>query len=219
VQRRLMLCITTLQAQEKEIKEQNPELLEVTTERFATVEVITNHGTRTYHLDNTGDVEVSRALQTIFDEISALPDVSATFEFAPGVYYLEAPVTLKIASVKMQGNGHGGLDIHGANIESGTIFRLGKNCGPNCADATTACLAVFERVSPCRSIGMALARTSEIVAAVANGRTCLSKRLLVGQSIRFRSVASNSPRPPRPTFTPRAPPETGWVDICCVSPL
>ena len=115
-----------------EVREQDPNDLDVTSERFATVEVTTNHGKRTYHLDNTGDVEVSRALQTIFDEISALPDVSATFEFSPGVYYLETPVTLKMASVKMQGNGHGGLDIHGANIESGTIFRLGKGCAPNC---------------------------------------------------------------------------------------
>ena len=128
----LVFCITHVNAEPEGIKTQGLKDLSVTQDRFSTVEVTTNHGKRTYHLDNTGDVEVSRALQTIFDEISALPDVSATFEFAPGVYYLEAPVTLKIASVKMQGNGHGGLDIHGANIESGTIFRLGKDCGPNC---------------------------------------------------------------------------------------
>lgn len=130
----LLVFFVTLQqrAQAKVVPAQDPNDLKVTAERFATVEVLTNHGRRQYHLNNTGDVEVSAALQAIFNEISALPDVSATFEFAPGVYYLEAPVRLKIASVKMIGNGHGGLDIHGANIESGTIFRLGQHCGPNC---------------------------------------------------------------------------------------
>lgn len=116
----------------KEAKEQNPKDLIVTAERFATVRVTTNHGQRSYHLDNAGEVEVSRALQHVFDEIGALQDVSATFDFAPGIYYLDAPVTIQIPSIKLQGHGHGGIDIHGANFESGTIFRFGKNSGPNC---------------------------------------------------------------------------------------
>lgn len=112
--------------------EQDPNQLQVTAERFATVEATTNHGKRSYHLNNSGDVEVSRALQALFDEIASLRNVSATFDFAPGIYYLDAPVSLRIPSVKIQGHGHGGIDIHGANFESGTIFRFGKNCGPNC---------------------------------------------------------------------------------------
>lgn len=128
----LLLCSSAIGVQVKGIEEQDPNDRKVTEERFATVEVTTNHGKRHYHLNNSGDVEVSKTLQVIFDETGALRDVSATFEFAPGVYYLESPVTMQIGSVKMQGNGHGGIDVHGANIESGTIFRFGRNCGPNC---------------------------------------------------------------------------------------
>jgi len=106
--------------------------LEVTENNFATVEAITNHGTFTYHLNNTGQVEVSSALQAILNEISALKDVSATISFVPGVYFLDATVELNMASIKLVGHGHGGIDIHGANLESGSIFRFGKNCGPNC---------------------------------------------------------------------------------------
>lgn len=106
--------------------------LKVTRKNYATVEALTNHGNFSYHLDNTGDLEVSDALQYIFNELAALTDVSATITFAPGVYYIDAPVILKMASVKLVGNGHGGIDIHGINLESGTIFLLGKNCGPDC---------------------------------------------------------------------------------------
>ena len=53
----LVLCATTLRAQEKDVRAQSLDDLKVTKERFATVEVISNHGTRTYHLDNTGEVE------------------------------------------------------------------------------------------------------------------------------------------------------------------
>lgn len=96
------------------------------------VEAITNHGHFYYQLDNTGEMDVSGELQRIFNGLSSLEDVSATICFAPGVYYLNAPVELELASVKLIGYGHGGIDIHGANLESGTIFRFGKNCGPNC---------------------------------------------------------------------------------------
>lgn len=122
------LLITWTQA----IESQDPAKIRLTAENFATVEVLSNMGKRAFHLDNTGEVEVSEALQAIFDEIAAIPDVSATFIFAPGIYFLDAPVTVNILSVKLVGNGHGGIDIHGANLASGTIFRFGINSGPDC---------------------------------------------------------------------------------------
>ncbi len=119
-------------AKSQELQHQKPSELKVSGKNFATVEAKTNHGTFKYHVNNTGEVEVSSALQSIFDEISALKDGSATISFLPGVYFIDAPVELKMASVKLVGHGHGGIDIHGANLESGSIFRFGKNCGPNC---------------------------------------------------------------------------------------
>lgn len=106
--------------------------IKVTKENYATVVALTNHGEFSYHLDNTGELEVSEALQAIFDEVGSLGNVSATISFLPGVYYLEAPIVVKMASIKLIGHGHGGVDVHGANMESGTIFRLGKNCAPYC---------------------------------------------------------------------------------------
>lgn len=114
------------------IPSQSIEELKVTKERFATVEVQTDFGEFEYHLDNTGECEVSAALQAIFDEIGALENASATFTFLPGVYFIDAPVSLKMVCVELVGTGHGGLDVHGANLKSGTIFRFGKNTGPNC---------------------------------------------------------------------------------------
>ncbi|MDO6602834.1 NosD domain-containing protein [Arenibacter palladensis] len=111
---------------------QNPNEIEVTESNFATVEALTNVGKRSYHLNNTGELDVSKAMQAIFDEISAIEDASATVTFAPGVYYLNAPVRIKIASIKLIGNGHGGIDIHGANLKGGTIFRFGQKSGPYC---------------------------------------------------------------------------------------
>jgi len=106
--------------------------LKVSRKHFTTVEAITNHGTFQYHLDNTGDKDVSIALQSILDQLSNMKDVSATISFYPGVYYLDAPVSVKMASIKIIGHAHGGIDIHGSNLDGGTIFRFGKNCGPNC---------------------------------------------------------------------------------------
>ena len=97
-----------------------------------TVEAITNQGTFLYQVNNTGEVDVAKDLQAIFDELSNLEDVSATINFAPGIYYLDAPISLKMVGVKLIGHGHGGIDVHGANLASGTIFRLGKNCAPYC---------------------------------------------------------------------------------------
>jgi hypothetical protein len=128
----ILLLFSSLFAIGQIVDQQNPSTIEVTDENFTTVEASTNHGTFYYHIDNTGDVEVSDALQAVFDEIGALENVSATISFLPGVYFLDAPIAVKIASIKLVGHGHGGIDVHGANIESGTIFRLGKNSGPNC---------------------------------------------------------------------------------------
>jgi len=128
----IVMVICTLLGNASASTPQGTKDLKVTKKNYVTVEAFTNHGKLSYHLDNTGAKEVSGALQSVFDELSALKDVSATITFAPGIYYLDAPVVLKMASVKLLGNGHGGIDIHGANLESGTIFLLGKNCGPNC---------------------------------------------------------------------------------------
>lgn len=97
-----------------------------------TVTALTNHGTFTYYVNNSGEVDVSNHLQNIFDELSALLDVSATIIFHPGIYYINAPIKIKMASVKLIGHGHGGIDIHGANLAGGTIFLLGKQCAPYC---------------------------------------------------------------------------------------
>jgi len=107
------------------------EELEVTKERFATVEVRTDHGRFEYHLDNSGQRDVSAALQAVFSEIAALEDVSATFTFLPGIFFIDAPVSVKIVSLELRGAGHGGLDVHGMNLKSGTIFQFGPNAGPN----------------------------------------------------------------------------------------
>ncbi len=125
-----MLSVNYAVAQE--FPSQSLDDLEITPTTKATVEAITNHGTFSYHLNNSGKVEVSAALQSIFDHIASLENATATLIFSPGVYYLESPITVKIAGIKLLGNGHGGIDIHGTNIKSGTIFHLGKGCAPRC---------------------------------------------------------------------------------------
>lgn len=111
----------------QEIKE-----LKVSKKRIATLEVLTDEGKFEYHLDNTGEKDVSKALQFVFDEVAAQKDVSASFNFLPGVYYINAPIVVNIASLELVGNGHAGLDIHGANVKTGCIFKFGKETGPNC---------------------------------------------------------------------------------------
>ncbi|MEM6505262.1 MAG: NosD domain-containing protein [Planctomycetota bacterium] len=108
------------------------EELVVTPERPATLEVMTDHGRFEYHIDNTGQQEVSAALQEVFDRVAALKDTSATFEFLPGVYYIDAPLSIRLVSVELRGSGHRGIDVHGMNLKSGAVFRFGKNTGPNC---------------------------------------------------------------------------------------
>lgn len=97
-----------------------------------TLKAITNHGTFYYQVDNSGDKDIAQDLQKIFNELSALKDVSATLVFSPGVYYLNAPVSITMAGIKLVGHGHGGIDVHGMNFATGTVFRFGKNCGPHC---------------------------------------------------------------------------------------
>ncbi len=126
----MVLEITFVKAEN--YKSQTIKAVKVTPTTCATVEAITNHGTFSYHLDNSGKVEVSAALQSIFDHVASLEDATATFVFSPGVYYLENPIVVRIAGVKLLGHGHGGIDIHGTNVKSGTIFHLGKGCAPRC---------------------------------------------------------------------------------------
>lgn len=111
---------------------QPQEDITVNDERMATVQVFTDQGRFEYHLDNSGKSDVAVALQAVFDRTAALEDSSATFVFLPGVYYLNAPIKVKLVCLKLQGTGHGGLDVHGMNLKSGTIFQLGEDTGPNC---------------------------------------------------------------------------------------
>ncbi|WP_020531996.1 NosD domain-containing protein [Flexithrix dorotheae] len=97
-----------------------------------TLQAITNHGTFYYNINNSGKLDISSDLQQVFNEIADLEDVSATFIFSPGVYYFDSPIKVNLAGVKFIGHGHSGIDIHGANLATGTIFRFGKNCGPYC---------------------------------------------------------------------------------------
>ncbi|MFG0288357.1 MAG: NosD domain-containing protein [Rhodopirellula sp. JB044] len=101
-------------------------------DRIASVDVLTDQGTFEYHLDNTGERDVSAALQEIFDRTAALKDASATLRFLPGVYFIDAPIHVRLVSVELEGRGHGGLDVHGMCLKSGTVFQFGKNTGPNC---------------------------------------------------------------------------------------
>ncbi|VGO18868.1 right-handed parallel beta-helix repeat-containing protein [Pontiella sulfatireligans] len=106
--------------------------LKVTESRFATVEVLTDHSIFEYHLDNSGERDVSLALQEIFDRTAGLNDTSATFNFLPGVYFIDGPINVHLVSLELRGHGHGGLDVHGMCLKSGTVFQFGKHTGPDC---------------------------------------------------------------------------------------
>lgn len=101
-------------------------------EPSGTIEVVSNAGKTAYGIDNSGKTDVSTAIQEIFDEAEKIERASATIAFAPGVYYIDSPLTVRLSSVRFQGHGHGGLDIHGANLAGGSMLRFGPNCGPNC---------------------------------------------------------------------------------------
>jgi hypothetical protein len=85
----LGLLMTNIASTAKDSPFQTLEELEVTKQRFATVEVLTDHGRFDYHLDNTGERDVSAALQAIFDRTAKLKDTSATFTFLPGIYFID----------------------------------------------------------------------------------------------------------------------------------
>jgi len=99
------------------------------------LEVITAAERKTYGLDNTGREDVSAILQKIFNETEKEAKFSgggAHYRFAPGVYFIDAPLKIRHAGVKISGTGHSGIDIHGLNIAGGSCFRFGEHCGPDC---------------------------------------------------------------------------------------
>ncbi len=99
------------------------------------LEVITAAERNTYCIDNTGRDDVSAALQRIFDATAETAKSSgggAHYRFAPGVYFIDAPLKIRHAGVKISGAGHSGIDIHGLNIAGGSCFRFGEHCGPDC---------------------------------------------------------------------------------------
>lgn len=99
------------------------------------LEVITAAERKTYELDNTGRDDISAILQKIFDETEKEAKFSgggAHYRFAPGVYFIDAPLKIRHAGVKISGSGHSGIDIHGLNIAGGSCFRFGEHCGPDC---------------------------------------------------------------------------------------
>ena len=129
----LMICTISLVARSASIvPAQSVATLAVTDSCSATVVASTNQGSYSFYLDNTGQRDVSEAMQAMFDQLAALEDVSATVTLVPGIYYVNKPVRITMAGIKIVGQGHGGIDIHGANLATGTIFLLGKACAPNC---------------------------------------------------------------------------------------
>jgi hypothetical protein len=95
-----------------------------------TITVDSDAGHRTYHIDNSGEKDVSSELQKILDE--AAHDTSATITFSPGIYYINKPLTVQISSIRLVGQGHGGTEMHGMNLAGGSILRFGPKCGPDC---------------------------------------------------------------------------------------
>ncbi len=83
-------------------------------------------------LDNSGTSDVSGALQAILDGYHARGVRSLTLRFLPGVYRIDAPITFSFISIKLEGEAHGGVDVHGMNLPSGTTFLLGEHCAPHC---------------------------------------------------------------------------------------
>ena len=104
-------------------------------EKLYTLEVLTSSTRKKYYVDNRGQVDVSEILQRIFDEtaeLSANSDGGASYIFSQGIYFVNAPLKVQHASVKISGSGHSGIDIHGINIAGGTCFYFGPACFPAC---------------------------------------------------------------------------------------
>ncbi|WP_305768785.1 NosD domain-containing protein [Candidatus Epulonipiscium viviparus] len=96
------------------------------------MQVITSDGIRFYDIDPSGQTDVSDSLQELFDNLYSIGITALTLQFLPGIYYINKPLTLKFISITIRGAAHGGVDIHGTNLASGTIFQLGKDCFPSC---------------------------------------------------------------------------------------
>ncbi len=100
-----------------------------------TLEVVTVAGRKRYDVDNSGKSDVAWVLQQIFDEtadISKSADGGASYLFTQGIYYINRPLEIRHANVKISGTGHSGIDIHGINIAGGTCFHFGPECFPGC---------------------------------------------------------------------------------------
>ncbi len=95
-----------------------------------TVEVITSTGRTSHAIDNHGTADVSGPLQRLFDALAQ--EAGATVVFAPGIYRIDAPLVVRVPSIRLQGHAHSGIDIHGLNLAGGSIFHFGPQCGPNC---------------------------------------------------------------------------------------
>jgi len=100
-----------------------------------TLEVVTAASRKKYDIDNSGKNDVSMVLQRIFNDTALEAenaDGGADYIFSPGIYYINNPLEIRHAGVKISGMGHSGIDIHGVNIAGGTCFRFGPQCFPEC---------------------------------------------------------------------------------------
>jgi hypothetical protein len=99
---------------------------------YPTIEIVSNRGHRHVSLDNTGRTDVSGPLQHVFDDIAGQELAGATVTFPPGIYRIEAPLTVRVPSIRLEGHSHSAIDIHGLNLAGGTILHFGPQCGPAC---------------------------------------------------------------------------------------
>lgn len=96
------------------------------------IKVSSDQGEFEYKVCRDGKEDVAKQLQAIFDELKEKGVESLSIKFGPGVYYINQPLVLNFVSIRMEGEAHGGVDIHGMNLKSGTILNFGKDCYPNC---------------------------------------------------------------------------------------
>jgi len=100
-----------------------------------TLEVVTAVSRKKYNVDNSGKSDVASILQDVFDETAELSknsDGGANYLFSQGIYFVNQPLEICHANVKISGTGHSGIDIHGINIAGGTCFHFGPECFPAC---------------------------------------------------------------------------------------
>lgn len=99
------------------------------------LEVVTASTRHRYLLDNTGGSDISTELEAIFAQAAAAARADGGgvhYLFAPGRYFINRPLQIRHANVKISGLGHSGVDIHGINIAGGTCFHFGGQCYPAC---------------------------------------------------------------------------------------